>query len=235
MPARRNNTVVRAANAVDAAKFFLPIYLGLGVGRSVRKVHELVRAMGITVSVKTLNRYSVLGGWVEAARKFDAERAAEGMGLTIDQVMANDARQVQLGRLLQETAISEVAKRTRLGERAQPGTLSEIARLADVGVKIERLASGQATEVRQVLVDVYQLMTVEVAGLWRESFDASRAIYQEQVAEDDVLHARAYQNAGRLFGEGVDRLVGAHFRTLGIDVAIGPDGDTQTVEEDDDD
>jgi len=211
-------TALRVNRAEDAAQFLLPIYLSLGPQRSVRRVHEMCSDVGIQISLKTLTRYSSIGGWVEKAREFDANAAARATSWSWDELMANDRRQVQLGRALQQVAIAEMAKRNQMRPTmADPPGLSEIARIADVGVKIERLGSGQATEIRQVLVGVYQIVTDQIARLWSDSMAASQRVYSEEAGvEDEDTHARAYNAAAAVFGPGVDRLIADHFTATGI-------------------
>lgn len=220
MPAeRKRNPNARArANTADAsARFFLALYLGLGTSRSIKSVYDYARVAGVNIGLKTLERYSREYGWVEAARKHDEERSQAAVDFSVDQLFSNDARQAQLGRLFQQVAIQEIELRVAApaGERRQ-ATLGDIARIGDVGVKIERLSAGQATEIRQVLVSVYNIFTVEVSNLWKEAAEAAEAVYQAGGVEDRSIHDRAYNAAASIFAPGLDRLVQQHFQSVGI-------------------
>lgn len=219
MPRTKRNPSARArANTAEAAsRFFLALYLGLGTDRSIRSVYDYVRAAGVDVSLKTLERYSREYGWVEAAREHDQKRGDAAQEFTVDQLFSNDARQAQLGRLFQQIAIQEIELRVAApATERRRSSLGDIARIGDVGVRIERLAAGQATEIRQVLVSVYNIFTVEVSNLWKDAAEASEAVYRAGGVEDSTLHDRAYNAAASIFAPGLDRLVQQHFQSVGI-------------------
>lgn len=229
--AGRTTATARANSAEVAAQFWLPLYLGLGISRSITRVVELAHAAGIQISRGTIARYSQVGHWVERAREWDDARAQSVQHIAIDEIMNNEARQAQLGRLMQETAISEIARRHGMitgtpDERRSvpPEPFSGIARMGEAGVKIERLAAGQATEIREVLVGVYQVVTIEVADLWMAGQRAQQAVYEAAGIVDAGLHARAQNAAAEVFGPGLDTLVRQNFTQLGIgDVVFGDD------------
>lgn len=215
------SSIVKPKSPAETAQFFLPLYLGLGIGRTIRRVHEIVRQVGVRVSLKTLERYSRDYGWVEAAREFDAKRADEIQHVAIDQIMSNKARQAQLGRLQQETVIQAIANWVK-NPTAQ--SFSGMAAMADSGVRNERLAAGEATEIREVLIGVYQVFLVEAANLWMAGQRAQQAVYEAAGIVDAGLHARAHNAAGEVFGPGMDALVRGNFTQLGIaDVVFGDD------------
>ncbi len=237
MPGSSRTSVPRITTTVAAADFYLPIYLGLGMNRSIRRVHEVATAAGVRISIGSLTRYSKVGNWVERARVFDEDMAQKAIaGVQIDQIMENRARQVQLGRLLQEVSIAEIQKRRNVRDLA-PDSLSSIARIAEAGFRIERVASGEASDIRTVMVDIYGVLIEQVTHVWMSGMERARAVYEQRGVTDEATHALAWNTAAEQFAPALDTLVRDHFTRLGIlDVVIGEvPGETEPEDDDDDD
>lgn len=172
------------------------MYLALGGDRSLVRVQELCTAIApeSVPSLRTLKGWSTQFEWVKDAEAFDARRSAQNTEVLLQDTFDIDRRHGQVGRALQQLALLGLNKAAPeqggvrvLGSDVRPG---DIARLAEAGVRIERLAAGLATERTEVLVQVWNAITVQVVEL----FLTVNGIVDE--------NARAVR-----FAEGIDRIV----------------------------
>lgn len=171
---------------------------------------------------RTLSRWRTTYDWVERAKEFDAQRETRGEAVLIESAIADDVRQANLGRALQQLAATGIQYFTKQGSNLELRG-SEIASLAAQGVKIERLASGDATEIYQFMVAQYDLLGNSLAPLFKTAvaagFEIMAAALPEAIREE-TIDAATYA-AGEVWGPGMNRVVREHFRTLGItDIAI---------------
>ncbi len=210
--------------AAERAARWYPVWLicGLFEGRRSSEAALVVGAMmGLSdrPAPRTLSRWRTAYNWVERAKEFDAEQASHGEAVLIESAIADDVRQANLGRALQQLAASGIRE---LGTKPELKG-SEIASLAAQGVKIERLASGDATEIYQFMVAQYDLLGNSLAPLFKAAiaagFQTMAAALPEAIREE-TIDAATYA-AGEVWGPGMNRVVREHFRTLGItDIAI---------------
>jgi hypothetical protein len=124
-------------------------YRELGPGRSLAK---LAQATGR--NLRTLERYSVEGAWVDRALAWDDHRDREAREAELAEIREFRRRQVQLGRMLQGKGIE------RLRE-LRPGELhaTEARRYVIDGAELERAGLGDEAP----LVEVVQAMQVNQA------------------------------------------------------------------------
>lgn len=111
-------------------------YRDMGVSRTIRKV-----AQGRNKALSWLALCSSRWSWVERAESWDAYQDRESRIAEIASIREMNERQVGLAKLLQAKLL--VALR---GMDADKLTPAAIAQWLEVSVKVERLASGQATE-----------------------------------------------------------------------------------------
>lgn len=216
----RNRRTERAAVRTEAkADIFFALYCSLGAERSLALVSARAGEAGVPRSAKTLERYSADYHWQERVREYDERRAATVQHVALDQAIANDIQHAQIGRALQELAIAHVARHRALGTAAPLFGGTEIARLAAEGVRIERLASGQATEIYSVMIEFYGVLIGAFGNLWVESMDAAHEVYAER-GLDQALRQRAHLAAQAVFGPGADRVLQEHFRAVNVGVPL---------------
>ena len=147
--------------------------LGAYLGMQRRSLRRLVRELAkrdMHVSLWTVKRWSVRHEWQAEAAAYDARRAVENDRRM--EVVANYAdgsvsmaeRHAGLGRQLQELA-REWAQ-TYIAE-GYPATAADVARWAEAGVRIERLAMGEATSRTEVNRTTYNTVLVGVLELFK--------------------------------------------------------------------
>ena len=147
------------------AEQYFAIYCQLGVARSLKAVREALADMSVSVSHATMERYSKDYEWVRRAAEFDTavtvrvqerqeERAADG-------VVLMNTRQAALGRALQGKAAQglQTLQQDLLGA-------GDVAAMARDGVKIERLAMGEATSRQELAVLVINPVIQEIVALF---------------------------------------------------------------------
>lgn len=196
------------------ANLLLAAYLGLGVGRTLDRAREIVAAAGVRMARTTANSYSSDFHFVERAAEFDKSRTQAVQAVVLDQAIASDIQHAQLGRSLQQLAVTAIAWRLQqaAGGRDPQVPPGDIARLADIGVKIERLASGQATEIRHVMVEFYGVLIRDLGNLWTDSVNALLDRLQLAGAERE----EAFITAAAVFGPGADRALAQHLHAVGF-------------------
>ncbi len=209
--------------AAERAARWYPVWLVCGLFEGGRRSSEAALAVGAMMGLsdhpapRTLSRWRTAYNWVERAKEFDAERATTGETVLIESAIADEVRQANLGRVLQQLAASGAATLVKKGDNlALRG--SEIATLAAAGVKIERLASGEATEIHAFMVAQYELLGSSLAPLVLRAVAAAIGRMVEAIPEADraaAIDAAEYA-AGEVWGPGVNRIIREHFRTLGL-------------------
>lgn len=213
--------------AAERAARWYPVWLvcGLFEGRRSSEAALAVGAMmGLTdtPAPRTLSRWRTTYDWVQKAKAFDAERETQGEAVLIESAIADDVRQANLGRALQQLAAAGIQYFTKQGATLELRG-SEIATLAAAGVKIERLASGDATEIYQFMVAQYELLGDALAPLFVRAIAAGFEVMAEALPEpvrEELIDSATYA-AGEVWGPGMNRVVREHFRSLGItDIAI---------------
>lgn len=205
------------------AEMYYAMYAVMGVDRSLRALVEVARRAGVPVSKGSLERYSQDFHWVERAAEFDRERTQIIREDAIQQAIHNDVQHAQLGRLLQRLAIQDVQRRDAQAPADRvPLTGTEVARLADIGVRIERLASGQATEITEIYTAGWQVIIVQLGEVFTEALENLLRAVEEHYGSDAGLRERFRMAAISVFAPGADRILDQHFRALGIgNVQVG--------------
>jgi hypothetical protein len=114
---------------------------------SKRSHAELARRFGISKS--RVHEIALSWKWSDRCRAWDEYRDAVGRDAELAAHAEMSARHARLGRALQAASIQGLAKLAKSQEAkdAEPLRAHEIARLAAVGVKTERLAVGEPTEI----------------------------------------------------------------------------------------
>lgn len=196
------------------AEQLLPYYLGLGTERTLPMMAKVLGAIGIKIDVRTLKTYSARHNWVARAREFDHGRLeAMGTMAVVQDAIASDARHAALGRAMQQLAVQAIAKRNNDRDFAMSG--AEISTLAEKGVHIERLASGQATEIVAVMEDVYRGVVANIGQSFRMSqereaqYFTALGLTPEQISEGQ---RRAMED----FVQDVDRMIQNHWVRSGF-------------------
>jgi hypothetical protein len=174
---------------------------------------------GLTLTLTTIKNYSRDYGWGERVRAYDAERAQVVSGIVLEQAVADTVRHAEFGRAMQRLA--EQAMTNRLKEPdAVELTGAEIARLGDIGVKIERMASGLASEKIEIMGGAYRIVIEEIGPLVLAHTERLRAAVEQYVRPIDdgvanILIATSDESLSA-FAVAADRVVDASFRAQGL-------------------
>jgi hypothetical protein len=159
---QRRLTAAQVSERARAAGFFLA-YHNMGPNRSLNGLAKyLAEAVPESkVSATTLKVYSVKYDWQHRLVDLDSAVAERMMEQHVQGVAGANTRQAGLGVALQALAMQGVTDKT-----GDDVSASEAARLAQVGVNIERLALGQATERREVVAQITNTLLTDIVTLF---------------------------------------------------------------------
>lgn len=221
----------------DRAEPYFAIYCALGMERSLKSVAEVCQRAGMKIGLRTLETYSRDYDWPARAVEWDAKRQR---GDSIPEAalalaIANDVLHAELGKTLVNLSLAHARAQLKEIEEADAKSEwsgQEVARVGDVGVRVSRLAAGQATEKRDVMISLASLVTSDLAILWQKSIEAALSFITSRSPVDESVIEGAFEQAASIYGPGADRLLQSQFRAAGInDVIVGEQG---MVEEEDD-
>lgn len=173
-------------------EFWFHLYYGMGSARSLPRVLEYGRSVGIAdiPSIKSLRIWSAKFKWGERMAGIDAEiqsrvAVAQQVRAVDDQLEINH-RQAVLGRAIQQ--IGARAMDLGFGQNvprlSTDVSLDEAARVIERGAKLERLASGLATERSEMLIGIWSVVVAEIAPL----FNRVNAIENPEQRKAEFAH-----------------------------------------------
>lgn len=173
-------------------------YLAMGPNRSLRRLAVELGEHGIAVHEDTVRRWSARYGWQAQVRAFESRRQQEeeqrvtslarGLGDADDMY----ERHANLGRELVRLA-NEWAQ--KLVAEGHPMTPTDVARWAEAGVRIERLAMGEATSRTEVNRTTYNTLLVGVLDLFK-------------TVVQPAISGEAREMVSREFADGVNAITG---------------------------
>ena len=160
--------------AEERQEYFFLIYEQMGVGRTLKRLWGLVRGVGVTISLKTLERYSSDFNWqvriLERAARHEAADFVEIQD-QVDQMTQDHIRVFQDIGALVTAGIKHWKK--KIDERVAAGAgdglemdLTDIGRLADLYQKGERLARGLATSKAEVIIEVLPPLVKDIFAVF---------------------------------------------------------------------
>lgn len=181
----------------DRESLFIAYYL-LGADRSLDGLRDLVaQAVPKPPALNTLKRWSAEDGWQRKIAELDGRIAAGTEERTAADIIDMNVRQARLGRMMQQAATLKIEPLTQPDADLSALTYAEASRLAKEGVTIERLATGEATERREIVVTTYNRVVMPIVVL-----------FQQVVA---TLDPEQRARATREFARGVDAIRDEHF------------------------
>jgi hypothetical protein len=199
----------RLERTKNKADFLFMVYRFLGADRSLKRLAETVHLTGITLSEKTLGRYSVRFDWqrrILEVNAQDKDRREKALAAQVEQM---NQRHVQLAQGLLGLAagglnfFQQLMRDTDRGKTLHMSIpdLIQLYRAAQSG---ERLARGQATNRVEIWVDVASTVVEEFSMIFLAVNDMSDPI--ERKAEfirlaDDMVR-RYYTEAQKQLTEG---------------------------------
>jgi hypothetical protein len=157
---------VATSAAAARADLFFHFYYQLGTKRNLRRLHSLLVESGVAVSLATLKRYSAQFHWQARSTELDAEVRRRQREQDVADNMAMHDRHAQLGRAMQGAAGSALQRLLSNDVRLAGLKPSEIARLIDIGLRAERSAVGVSTDRREIAIDAWNDVVVEVVQIF---------------------------------------------------------------------
>ena len=187
-----NGAALVKERAQSRAEYLFYSYYSLGSSRSLAKLHALLTGLGLKLSLGTLKNYCARGNWIERAAAEDAttsvEKAEESNALAL-RVAELNHRHAQYGQALQQMSIR--------GLRALNPELfsaTEVSNMLEKGIKLERLAEGEATDRHELTVQIVEPLVRQIVTLFT----------QVNVVDDAKKRLRD-------FGLGADRIIEQSF------------------------
>ena len=188
-----NGAALVHARAQERAEYLYVSYYSLGgSNRSIARLHALLSGLGLKISLGTLKNYSSKGKWIERALADDAanlpEQRRQANALS-ERVTELNHRHGQYGVALQRMSVSGL--RTLDPSSFSP---SDVTSMMEKGIKLERLAEGQATDRHELTVQIVEPLVRQIVMLFQ----------QVNVVDDEAKRLRE-------FGLGADRIIEQSF------------------------
>lgn len=167
------------------------VYVLLGEGRSAKRVSERAGFVGVTVSPKTVQRYSVKHHWADRLAEVEVKAQVETQRALVRSVAEMNVAQAQGGHALQAWAMENAAKLRETHVLLEARDLVAVHR---EGRETERMALGEATGRTEHVVLTLQTIIRELAVVFLAANDLSDAADRAREyasGSDAVLRRRA--------------------------------------------
>jgi hypothetical protein len=183
-----NGAALVKERAQSRAEYLFYSYYSLGSSRSLSKLHALLTGLGLKLSLGTLKNYCARGKWIERAAAEDAitsvEKAEESNALAT-RVAELNHRHGQYGIALQRMSIDGL-------HGLDPGsfTPNEVTNMLEKGIKLERLAEGEATDRHELTVQIVEPLVRQIVTLFEQVnmvADASARSRQFAIGADAII------------------------------------------------
>jgi hypothetical protein len=148
----------------------------------------LLTGLGLKISMGTLKNYCTRGHWISRVAEYDSDTSVEKVeeaNALATRVSELNHRHAQYGKALQQVSFT--------GLRAlDPGTFSptEVTNMMEKGIKLERLAEGEATDRHELTVQIVEPLVRQIASLFEQvnmMTDASVRARQFAIGADAII------------------------------------------------
>lgn len=148
--------------AEERQEYYFMIYEQMGVNRTLKRLWGISRGLGISMSLKTLERYSAVYNWQARILERMARQESQALIDTQAQVEQMNREHVQVFQDMGAVVTASIARwKKEIKANALAGLgpilnvdLPTIAKLAHAYQHGERLARGQATSKAEIMVEV---------------------------------------------------------------------------------
>ena len=126
------------------------LYRDMGTGRSLRQMKGVVEC---TSHLRQLMRWSARWKWVERCRQYDDHLELQDRLQAEKDRREMHKRHARMGMLAQNFAVRKLEKminKIETDKDQDPASPAQVAHILDIGVKVERLARGEATESQEL-------------------------------------------------------------------------------------
>ena len=148
---------------------FYDIYLLMGTGRSLPKLHSVLTSLGLDLTLTTLKNYSVRYGWQQRLQSASTSAQAQKLEQDTATLITMNERQAGLGELSQRLAahyLTQTFNQVLSDPTSVQGTSQDIARLMEAGSRLERLARGEVTNRTEARVQAYSVMVSQISEVF---------------------------------------------------------------------
>ena len=160
--------------AQERQEYFFLIYEQIGVGRSLKRLWGLVRSIGVSITLKTLERYSAQYNWQVRILERAARHESAAFLDVQDQVDRMNTEHAQMFQDIGALVTAGIKHwKAKIDERIAVGAgdgldmdLTDIGRLADLYQKGERLARGLATSKAEVIIEVLPPLVKDIFAVF---------------------------------------------------------------------
>jgi hypothetical protein len=181
----------------ERADIAFALYQQMGDQRSLGRLDQQLRALGVRISLATLKRWSARSRWQERVARLNSEAVQQLQSRGVQHVLAMYERHAQLARAVQGAGGTVLHKLMVNDRRLSEMRPSEIARLLDLGVRAERQAFSESTDRHEMALSIWNTVTTEIVELFNK------------VSSEPEPEARA-----RLFARGLANIVDRHLAAV---------------------
>ncbi len=166
----------------ERANAMFGLYYELGPGRSLQILHDKLAYLGLKLALNTLKTYSVQGQWQSRVIEMDAKVKIEQERNQVNRIIKMNEEQALAGRLMRSIGTQEFARLQRRVQKAidmakEKGKNIDLAFLSPEqaatliiqGSRVERMAMGQPTERKEMVVTLWNVFAVQVAPIFKEA------------------------------------------------------------------
>jgi hypothetical protein len=155
----------RRLDVETRATAWFALYYQLGAERSLGRLHSFLGELGVKVSVGTLENYSVRFGWHAKVAELNEKARQKTEEQTIDTVADMNLRHITLAKALSGVAAGALGNMRGRLDQISGG---EVARMLEVSQRIERLALGEVTDRREIIIGIVNVLVKAVVLLFME-------------------------------------------------------------------
>ena len=168
--------------------YLFGVYYQIGPERSLEKMAELCAGMGLKIGLSSLKRYSYTFGWQQRVMEVDAKYQEERDAQHAQAIQTMNDRQAGIGRAMQ--GLGAQGLRNIQASLLNP---SEITSLTREGVRIERLAMGEATSRSEVAIQVVNRVILAIVDLFNQINNINNADERKRqfaLGADHIIEAK---------------------------------------------
>lgn len=192
----RQQRAKRRAAAMEArANTLCIIYYQMGLGRSLKSLFNYMTSVGLKTSLNTLKRYSAKYNWQEKVLEMNKDRQKEQEIEASKEITEANRVQASFGKALIQTAmvglgtwqekIKNAKNNLKVGDILSiPMTTDEMLAMAAAGVKMQRIALGQETDKKMIIMQVNNNWSIQISAI----FLAINSIQDEKQRKIEFAH-----------------------------------------------
>ena len=146
------------------AEYLFVAYSALGQSRSLEKLQQMLTELGLKYSLTTLKNYSKKYDWVDRAAEQDMSTALVRQQNEVAQEISKmNSRQREEGKALQAIGVRGISS-------LNPMTFSpsDVRGLVEGGIRIQRLASREATSRQEVAIQLVTPIVQQMVNLFKQ-------------------------------------------------------------------